>query len=163
MKKVLKVFGLTILFLFIIYLIYAFTIENRVLMSIEIETYIPIFAKMEEKDNHGGFHGDGESLAKIYFSENQAKKFIEKIEKNEHWRELPMTETLQGYANYSYYEGMEIPFVENGYWFVLDRHSKATNKYDENGIFEEGRYSRNYSVAVFDTDANILYYSEEDT
>ena len=45
-------------------------------MSIEIETYIPIFAKMEEKDNHGGFHGDGESLAKIYFSE---KKFLGSI------------------------------------------------------------------------------------
>ena len=163
MKKFFKTFCLVILIVFILYIVYAFTIEEKVHMSKKIEVYIPLFAKMEEKDYHGGFHGDGESLAKIYFSEGQAEKFIEKINKNEHWRKLPMTEDIRNYTSKGAYEGTEIPLIENGYWFVLDRHSKATNKYNELDIFNEGRYSLNFTVAVFDIDTNILYCYEEDT
>lgn len=48
------------------------------------------------------------------------------------------------------------------HWFYLDRSSEATDKYDENDMYN-GRHSHNYSVAVFDINDNILYYYELDT
>lgn len=32
---------------------------------------------------------------------------------------------------------MNIPEVTNGYWFVLDRHSKAKDKYNEEDILKK--------------------------
>ena len=161
MKKYLKVISLTILFLLIIYIIYIFTLKKYIFYSSHIEVAIPIFAKMEEKDTHGGFHGDGEAFVKAYFSDNQAKKFISKIKTNSHWRELPMPETLQKRAFYNVDKEMEMPNIENGYWFFLDRHSKAIDKYEYSEMFD--RASSNYSIVVFDTDSNTLYYYALDT
>ena len=108
-----------------------------------------------------GFHGDGETLAKIYFSDKQAQKFTSMISNNSHWNELPIPETLQHCAYYSIDENIKIPFINNGYWFFLDRHSKATDKYNYNEML--GRASSNYNIAIFDTDSDILYIYSLDT
>ena len=120
-----------------------------------------MFAKMEEKDTHGGFHGDGESLVKICFSDEQAEKFISKIENNIHWNKLSIDEILQTCITNNSIEDMSIPFVKNGYWFFLDRHSEATDKYNYNDMFN--RASSNYSIAIFDIKSNILYIYSLDT
>ena len=161
MKKFLKRTFFIILFFLIIYIVYLHTFYNYNFYSSLIETPIPIFAKIEEKDTHSGFHGDGEALVKIYFSDNQAKKFMSKIENNTHWNKLPIDETLQTCITNNSIEEMSIPFVENGYWFFLDRHSKATNKYNYNDMFN--RASSNYSIAIFDIKFNILYIYSFDT
>lgn len=164
LKKYLKILLITLLSLFVIYLIYAVTFEERVLMSIEIENYIPIFAKMDKKNTHGGFHNDGELLEKIYFSEKQANNFVNRAKENDNWRELPITERLHNkVCKNAIDEDMNVPEVNNGYWFVLDRHSKAKNQHNEEDIFGEDRHSNNFTVAVFDTDAKILYIYELDT
>ena len=62
----------------IVYIIYLYTFYDYNFYSSIIETPIPMFTKIEEKDTHGGFHGDGEALVKVYFSDKQAEKFIEK-------------------------------------------------------------------------------------
>ena len=163
-KKCLKILLISLLLLFIIYLIYAFTLEERVLMSIEIENYIPIFAKMDKKDTQGGMLNEGELLERIYFSEKQANNFVKRVKENNNWRELPITERLHNkVCKYAIDEDMNIPEVSNGYWFVLDRHSEAKDKYNEDDIFDEGRHSNNFTVAVFDTDVKILYIYEIDT
>lgn len=163
-KKCLKILSITLLSLFVIYLIYAFTLEERVWMSIEIENYIPIFAKMDKKNTHGGFHNDGELLEKIYFSEKQANNFINRAKENANWRELPITERLHNkVCKYAMDEDMNIPEVSNGYWFISDRHSRAKDKYNSEELFNEDRHSYNFTVAVFDTDSNILYIYELDT
>ena len=147
-KKCLKILLITLLSLFVVYLIYAFTLEERVWMSIKIENYIPIFAKIE----------------RIYFSEKQANNFVKKLKENNNWRELPITERLHNkVCKYAIDEDMNIPEVSNGYWFVLDRHSEAKDKYNEDDIFNEGRHANNFTVAVFDTDEKILYIYELDT
>ena len=161
MKKFLKRVFFIILLLIIIYIVYLHTLYDYNFYSSLIEIPIPMFAKMEEKDTHGGFHGDGEALAKIYFSDKQAEKFISKIENNIHWNKLPIDEILQTCITNNSIEDMVIPFVENGYWFFLDRHSKATNKYNYNDMFN--RASLNYSVAIFDKESNILYIYSLDT
>lgn len=163
-KKSLKILLISLLSVFVIYLIYAFTLEERVLMSIEIENYIPIFAKKDKKNTHGGFHNDGELLEKIYFSEKQADNFVNRAKKNVNWRELPITERLYNkVCKYAIDEDMNIPEVNNGYWFVLDRHSRARDKYNSEELFKEDRHSYNFTVAVFDTDEDILYIYELDT
>ena len=161
MKKVLKRACLIILLLIIVYILYLYTLYDYNFYSSLIETPIPMFAKIEEKDTHGGFHGDGEALVKVYFSDKQAEKFIRKIDKNIHWNEFPIPETLQNCAYDSINEDIKIPFINNGYWFFLDRHSKATDKYNYYEMF--GRASSNYSIAVFDIDSNILYIYSLDT
>ena len=161
MKKFLKRACLIILLLIIAYIIYLQTLYDYNFYSSLIEIPIPIFVKMEEKDTHGGFHGDGEALVKVYFSDKQAEKFIRKIDKNIHWDKLPMKDILQTCINNNITDEISVPIIENGYWFFLDRHSKATDKYNYNDMFD--RASSNYSIAIFDIDSNVLYIYSLDT
>ena len=161
MKNVIKKALLIITILIISYIVYLHTLYNYNFYSSLIEIQIPIFAKMEEKDTHGGFHGDGDTLAKVYFSNKQAQNFISNISDNVHWKELPMPEILEYQAYNTKEEGMEIPFIENGYWFFIDRYRKTKDKYDYNEMREQASF--NYSLAIFDTDANILYVYSLDT
>lgn len=161
MKKFLKRACLIILLLIIAYIIYLQTLYDYNFYSSLIEIPIPIFVKMEEKDTHGGFHGDGEALVKVYFSDKQAEKFIRKVDKNIHWDKLPMKDILQTCINNNITDEISVPIIENGYWFFLDRHSKATDKYNYNDMFD--RASSNYSIAIFDIDSNVLYIYSLDT
>lgn len=161
MNKFLKKLCLIILLLIIVYIIYLYTFYDYNFYSSIIETPIPMFTKIEEKDTHGGFHGDGEALVKVYFSDKQAEKFIRKIDKNIHWNKLPMKDILQTCLNNNITDEISVPIIENGYWFFLDRHSKATNKYNYYDMF--GRASSNYSIAIFDIDSNVLYIYSLDT
>ena len=161
MKKFFKRTFFIILLFIIIYIIYLHTLYDYNFYSSLIETPIPMFAKMEEKDTHGGFHGDGETLVKIYFSNKQAERFVSKIENNTHWNKSPIDETLMPCITNNSIEDMSIPFVEKGYWFFLDRYSKATNKYNYNDMLN--RASSNYSIAIFDREFNILYIYSLDT
>lgn len=145
----------------IVYIIYLYTFYNYNFYSSLIETPIPMFAKIEEKDTHGGFHGDGEALVKVYFSDKQAEKFIRKIDKNIHWNKLPMKDILQTCINSNIADEISVPIIENGYWFFLDRNSKATDKYNYYDMFD--RASSNYSIAIFDIDSNVLYIYSLDT
>ena len=96
----------------------------------------------------------------MYFTQEQSEKVKISIMRNEHWRELPLPEILID-ATGTFDKELKIPEIENGYWFYLDRNIEATDKYNENDMYN-GRYSYNYSIAVFDSDANILYYYELD-
>lgn len=158
MNKYLKRACLIIILLIITYIIYSYTLYDYNFYSSLIEIPIPIFAKMEEKDTHGGFHGDGESLVKVYFSDNQAKKFVSEIENNDYWSKLPMNEVLQ---TNNITDEISVPIIENGYWFFLDRHNKTIDKYNYKEPFD--RASLNYSIAIFDIDANVLYIYSLDT
>lgn len=161
MKKTLKIIGIILLILIILYFIYIYVLRNYFFYSTQIEIHIPIFAKIEEKDTHGGFHGDGETYTKIYFSKEKAEKFINKINKNDHWKNLQMPGKLQKRISNTIDKEMKIPYIEQGYWFFVDRHDKATDKYNYNEMF--GRSSLNFSIAVFDINSNILYIYALDT
>lgn len=161
-QKIIKIF----IIIFIIAILigtFEFFFARHIIISKNIEINIPLSAKVESIDTHGGLHMDGEMLAKVYFTDRQAEKMIEKIKINEHWRELPMMEKLQEVITFNTDKSMKFPIIENGYWFYLDRHTEADNKYDEYERYKEERYSTNYSVAVYDIDSNVLYYYELDT
>ena len=162
MKRTLKIIGILLLILIIVYIIYIHTLRNYFFYSSQIEIQIPLLAKMEEKDTHGGFHGDGEAFVKVYFSNEQAIKFINKINENNHWSKLPMPERLRERVSNAD-EVEKIPNVENGYWYFVDRHTKTTDKYNYSEMFDSNRASSNFSVAVFDIETNILYFYALDT
>ena len=100
---------------------------------------------LEEWDNHGGFHGDGETFVKLSCRDGFEENF------NSEWKPLP----LEGEAYEYFYEwgGLVedpetnekvIPEVENGYWFF-----KSTG-------------AMNWDFALFDCEENILYFYEYD-
>ena len=73
---------------------------------------------LEEWDNHGGFHGDGETFVKLSCADGFEENF------NSEWKALP----LEGEAYQYFYEWggvfehpetdeKVIPEIENGYWF----------------------------------------------
>lgn len=125
------------------------------------------FSIVEEKDIHGGFHGDGSYYLIMDCSENKEKA----LEILSGWKELPLSENLSlimyggekdGMAyGYNLAEEAKIPRVENGYYYFCDRHSESTNSADDSELFN--RSSFNFSIAIYDSDTDKMYYFEFDT
>lgn len=125
------------------------------------------FAIVEELDTHGGFHGDGSYYLILDCSGNKE----EALEIVQDWKKLPLSENLnllmyggEKYGiNYVYElaEEAHMPKIENGYYIFEDRHSESKDSADDSGIF--GRYSYNFSIAVYDSDIDKLHYFEFDT
>lgn len=130
---------------------------------------------ISQYDSHGGFHGDGTSFYALRFRDGSAAK---EIAGSAEWREFPLSDSAVSIIWGSQTEeGNDPPLlirdndwnhplfprVEHGYWFFLDRHSFATDPKDDSQVLDESRPSYNFTVAVYDTDSNILYYSELDT
>lgn len=124
------------------------------------------FSVVSEKDTHEGSHGDGRYHLVLDCSDNKekARAIVEG------WNTLPMPaelravmclEELDG-ATYGYISEEERwPEVENGVYKFIDRHDEAKNKSDCSEFLN--RYSLNFSVAMYDSDNDILYYFEMDT
>lgn len=113
-------------------------------------------------DSHGGFHGDGTTFYRLEFPDDSA---VDSIKKNKNWKELPLTDNLTTLAGFierdNDWGNPLIPQVENGYYCFIDRHSESRDKKDDTDVLN--RCSYNFTIAVYDTDSNILYYGEEDT
>ena len=58
-------------------------------------------------------------------------------------------------------EEAKIPVIENGYYMFMDRSSESTDNTDDSMLLS--RYSFNFTIAIYDTDTDILYYFEYDT
>ena len=125
------------------------------------------FTVVDEKDTHGGFHGDGS----YYLILDCSEKSEQSTELIKDWKPLPLTENLQlimyggekdGVSyGYNLAEKAHWPFINNGVYKFVDRHSEADDKSDDTNLFN--RYSFNFSIAVYDLDTNTLYYFEFDT
>ena len=121
----------------------------------------------EEANTHGGFHGDGSYYLILDCSENKEKA----LENLNDWKELPLPENLnlimyggeKDGMTYGYHlaEEAKMPVVQNGYYYFCDRHSESTDSSDASELFD--RYSFNFSFAVYDSDADRMYYFEFDT
>lgn len=120
----------------------------------------------KDKDTHGGFHGDGEMLA-IFNCNNKDEKIINQIN---NWDSLPLTENLElimyggkkDGITYNYKLASEngIPKITNGYYNFINRHSSALNESDDD-IFN--KYSFNFTIVLYDSDTQKMYYYEFDT
>jgi len=128
---------------------------------------------IENVDTHGGFHGDGQSLAVWKFDDNSA---LEQILTDSDWKELPMTDNLEALLYGVVYDtGLSIteigpcvdfseeqlPQIQNGYYYFVDRQAESEMQHSDAQIME--RASLNFSIALYDVDTDTLYYIEVDT
>ncbi len=145
----------------------AFLILNTTSLQREFNINPKNLTVIDKGDTHGGFNGDV-----TYHIAVDCSKKKEEIKKTvSEWSELPLSENLQLIMYGGEKDGMtygynlagenNIPLIKNGYYCFLDRHSEAVDKYSDNDLFD--RYSYNFSLAIYDTDTDILYYIRFDT
>ena len=117
-----------------------------------------------EKNTHGGFLGDGDYFAKINCSNKDNNYDFS------NWKKLPLSDSLKKAMEMSQcddkgcltaIEKYDIPEIDNGYYYFLDRHLEAKDKHDD--IELNNRSSLNFSLAIYDADNKIIYFYELDT
>ena len=127
--------------------------------------------ELSYSDTHGGFHGDGTKYIVYSFSDETA---LTSIKQSSLWAQLPLdadlniliygisddTESIGPYVTDSNGTAL-FPLVENGYYFFKDRFSGSTENH--NGADFLSRQAYNLTIAIYDSDAGILYYCEFDT
>lgn len=100
---------------------------------------------LDEWDNHGGPHGDGETFVKLSCPDG----FEENLGAD--WKPMPLEDAAYRYF-YEWGGVLEdpetgeklIPEIENGYWLYRDTGAM------------------NWELAIYNCDENILYYYEFD-
>lgn len=123
-----------------------------------------------EQETHGGFHGDGYTYLQVEYSPETGDTLAEQFRDGAVWKELPLPEELEPAVYGSAERGplavlddgtAAIPPVENGYYWFRDRHRESENPADPAELFD--RCSYNFDLAVYDADADTLYYFALDT
>lgn len=113
----------------------------------------------EEKDTHGGFLGDGDYYAIFDCSKN--KNYI--LEHLNTWNKLPLSKNIEFAV--SKYTDIDISKINNGYYYFIDRY--AVEYKDIKDIHSDekllDRYAFNFTIAIYDSDTNMLHYYELDT
>lgn len=103
----------------------------------------------------------------IRFDTVHGAQLTEQLQNTDGWKTLPLEEELEllmyggsrGGSSYGYYfaDKAGIPKVENGGYYFIDRQQDT----ERAGLLY--RRSYNFSLAIYDSDENILYYCEIDT
>lgn len=122
---------------------------------------------IKNEDTHGGLNGDGKRIIIIKYDDNSANSIISNIRDNGKWSEFPLNENLNlimyggkkgdMYYGYEYAKKEGIPQIEHGYYYFINN---QTNDQDTDLLLNR---SQNFTIAMFDTDHNTLYYFEQDT
>ena len=127
-------------------------------------------------DDHGGFHGDGTAFAELNCSGGGV---LDQIMEDSGWKAFPLDRTARAlvygvteqtgteetgimvYQTGPYLTDEEgdplIPEIRAGFYRLIDRHAQA----GETDLL--GRASLNFTLALYDTDTNTLYFCEMDT
>lgn len=123
-------------------------------------------------DTHGGFLGDGTTYAELIFPDDS---FCATIQNNAKWVSLPLSQELQVVVYGGTRQNGEswtpfvrdengsplIPTITNGYYFFKDRQAEIGKEQDDSMLFQ--RYSMNFILAIYDADAQTLYYYKYDS
>ena len=106
-------------------------------------------------DTHGGFHGDGTTCIAYRFDDDT---ILEEIVSSSEWTEFPLDDTVQTLVSMMNNIGEHpiIPEIQNGYYLLIDRQNDV-----QGDILD--RYSFNFTLGLYDTDTNTLYFCELDT
>ena len=159
-----KHFKWVLLFIVII-IVFAFSftqpISKRISKSLGIKT--PGNIHIEYEDTHGGFHGDGFLVAKIKFEEKKSEKILLQIKNNPNWKPLPLTKNTE-IALYQFSglaEKVNMPKTDKGYWLLIDRFGGEIIGNNDTELLS--RSAANFTVGIYDSENNILYYYELDT
>lgn len=118
-------------------------------------------------DDHGGFHGDGQTYAVIKFSDNNV---LNSIKNASQWKTLPLDETIKtlicGVKDENFNNGPYLadnngnavfPPIKKGYYLFIDRNNEGSSANILN------RFSFNFTITIYDIDTNTLHYGKLDT
>ena len=139
-------------------------------ISNEIELDVSAGELIFQFETEHRWMGDGVAYFEISFTDIQSDSIIDEIMLLSSWKELPTSNNL----NIALYgdstrnslfadedEIPELPIINHGYYYFNNRHSEADESENESTIF--GRYSYNFTVALFDLDTNKMHYLTIDT
>ncbi len=126
--------------------------------------------EISNSDTHGGFHGDGTTCIAFEFSDD---KVLEQIRESAQWKSFPLDNTVKtliyGTTDETgcigpYVSDGEgnalIPDIQDGYYLLIDRHDES-DKAPEGEILH--RASFNFTLGIYDSNANVLYFCKFDT
>ena len=160
--KILILLGLILLAIAIFNLTILYKPDTKQHIKNELNLDISSCTIIKEENTHGGFHGDGEYFAKANCKDNN--KILKQLSK---WKSFPLPKVLNQIVygdektTNSLAKEKEIPKINNGLYYFVDRHSGWPIPTDGSNIFD--RYSFNYTFAIYDKDTKKLYYYELDT
>lgn len=103
------------------------------------------------EDDHGGFHGDGTTFAEI-----DLDRPVEGLAEVPGWRPLPLSENAERAVRICWTEAV---LPGKGFYYLYDRQSE--NPYDDTDLHD--RYSWNFTIAIYDSQSDWLYYYQLDT
>ena len=144
--------------------------EKAKLLGIDVSS-----AKIiSEEDDHGGFHGDGTTF--ICF-DCEGTDIADQIKSDDSWTPFPVDDTVRalvygieireddsliGIGPYLSDEDNKplIPEIENGYYLLIDRQAEEGKA---SGADILHRASLNFTLGIYDSDTDMLYYFEMDT
>ncbi|MCC8049034.1 MAG: hypothetical protein LIP10_00010 [Clostridiales bacterium] len=119
-------------------------------------------------DTHSG-NGDGTSCIVLNFYDDTVLK---EIKGKAEWKAFPLDETVQTlvygtedetgkYGPYLTDDGNPlVPEIQNGYYLLIDRQDENEQATEEDILH---RSSFNFSLGLYDTDTNTLYFCQLDT
>ena len=128
-----------------------------------VEVIKELFSVVEEEDTHGGFHGDGTFYLTLDCSQNKEVA----MELVNSWNAFPLSQNLQTILYGSetrsslLAEETNFPEIKNGYYYFCDRHSESTDASDDTNLFSRASY--NFTLMIYDSETDRLYYVEFDT
>ena len=161
-KKHIFISLLAILLLLSLYIVNYNSINKKIARDLEIR--LPSSLEFEYQDTHGGFHGDGITLAQAKLGDKDISNILDKSKTN--WKQAPISLERQlliygsssdGTTTIPNTDDSTIPVIENGYWIFKDRTLKERKE----------RFpdlpSGNYSVGLIDSHTRIFYYIKFDS
>lgn len=137
--------------------------QNEISKQLSID--VSQATQVSNYDTHSG-NGDGTTCIVLNF---QNENVLKEIEANPDWKRFPLDETAQILA-YGYEDKTSqigpfvtndkgenlIPEIENGYYILVDRQSNQTDNILDRGSF-------NFTLGIYDTENNNLYFCKLDT
>ena len=137
--------------------------QNEISKQLSID--VSQATQVSNYDTHSG-NGDGTTCIVLNF---QNENVLKEIEANPDWKQFPLDETAQILA-YGYEDKTSqigpfvtndkgenlIPEIENGYYILVDRQSNQTDNILDRGSF-------NFTLGIYDTENNNLYFCKLDT
>lgn len=125
----------------------------------EFDTYAEQGTMVTNIDTHGGFLGDGDAFVKVEYDAEAGREIQKKLSNDEDWGSLPLTDDLKRVAGCCRYEFPRSR--ENGYYYFYDRSRESENPKDASPVMH--RYSYNFTLGIYDSEENALYWFEFDT
>lgn len=168
-KKFICGFCLLIALSFFLTGCFSTSISKQISNSLAVQ--LPSEVEIDYEDDHGGFHGDGVSIANVQFQEDEAKEILSQIQNNKDWKPTPLSENIElefygGEKNDVYYisdlaEKNNMPEITYGYWIFIDRYDGKERITEGEELFSES--AKNYTAGIYDIETKKLYYFEYDS